>query len=177
MRGRKKASVLFLLFLVGLLWLYGCGSPSPDSEVMADIEEESDLDSGEELVYERSLELQYAENFKVDYYEGGYTLLTITMDGTQFLIVPENGDVPQTLDKEIVVLRRPIKDIYLVASSAMDIFSELDGLNSITFSGQKEDGWFIEAAREEMQRVISFMRVNTASRIMNCLFQIIVRLP
>lgn len=156
MRGRKKA---YVLLLVGLLWLYGCGSPSPDSDVMADIEEESeldldisDLDSGEELVYERSLELQYAENFKVDYYEGGYTLLTITMDGTQFLIVPENGDVSQTLDKEIVVLRRPMKDIYLVASSAMDIFSELDGLNSITFSGQKEDGWFIEAAREEMQK-------------------------
>ena len=154
MRGRKKA---FVWLLMGLLWLYGCGSPSLDSEVMTDIEEESELDLdisdfdiGEELVYERSIELQYAENFKVDYYEGGYTLLTITMDGARFLIVPENGEVPQTLDKEIVVLRRPIKDIYLVASSAMDIFSELNGLYSIAFSGQKEDGWFIEAAREEM---------------------------
>ena len=156
MRRRKKA---FDWLLMGLLWLYGCGSPSLDSEVMIDIEEESELDFGisdfdigEELVYERSIELQYAENFKVDYYEGGYTLLTITMDGTQFLIVPENGEVPQTLDKEIVVLRRPIKDIYLVASSAMDIFSELNGLYSIAFSGQKEDGWFIEAAREEMHK-------------------------
>ena len=156
MRGRIKA---FVWLLMGLLWLYGCGSPSLDSEVMTDIEEESELDLdisdfdiGEELVYERSIELQYAENFKVDYYEGGYTLLTITMDGTRFLIVPENGEVPQTLDKEIVVLRRPIKDIYLVASSAMDIFSELNGLDSIAFSGQKEDGWFIEAAREEMHK-------------------------
>ena len=156
MRGRKKA---FVWLLMGLLWLYGCGSPSLDSEVMTDIAEESELDLdisdfdiGEELVYERSIELQYAENFKVDYYEGGYTLLTITMDGTQFLIVPENGEVPQTLDKEVVVLRRPIKDIYLVASSAMDIFSELNGLDSIAFSGQKEDGWFIEAAREEMHK-------------------------
>ena len=149
MRGRKKA---FVLLLMGLLWLYGCSSPSLDSEVMTDIEEESGFDIGEELVYERSLELQYAENFKVDYYEGGYTLLTITMDGTCFLIVPENGEVPQTLDKEIVVLRRPIKDIYLVASSAIDIFNELNGLDSIAFSGQKEDGWFIEAAREEMHK-------------------------
>ena len=112
----------------------------------------SDFDIGEELVYERSIELQYAENFKVDYYEGGYTLLTITMDGTQFLIVPENEEVPQTLEKEIVVLRHPIKDIYLVASSVMDIFSELDGLDSVAFSGQKEDGWFIEAAREAMHK-------------------------
>lgn len=93
MRGRKKA---FVLLLMGLLWLYGCSSPSLDSEVMTDIEEESGFDIGEELVYERSMELQYAENFKVDYYEGGYTMLTITMDGTQFLIVPQNGDVPLT---------------------------------------------------------------------------------
>lgn len=151
MRGRKKA---FVLLLMGLLWLHGCGSPSLDSEVMEEIgeESESDFDIGEELVYERSIELQYAENFKVDYYKCGYTLLTITMDGTQFLVVPENREAPQALDKEIVVLTRPIEDIYLVASSAMDIFSELDGLDSIAFSGQKEDGWFIEAAREEMHK-------------------------
>ena len=68
MRGRKKA---FILLLMGLLWLYGCGSPSLDSEVMTDIAEESELDLdisdfdiGEELVYERSIELQYAENSK-----------------------------------------------------------------------------------------------------------------
>ena len=156
MRRRKKA---FVLLLIGLLWLHGCGSPSLDSEVMADTSAEagadldrSDFDIGEKLVYERSIELQYAENFSVEYYQGGYVLLTITMDGTQFLIVPENEEVPQNLDKEIVVLRRPIGDIYLVASSAMDIFSELDGLDSIAFSGQKEDGWFIKAAKEEMHK-------------------------
>ncbi len=97
-------------------------------------------------------ELRYAKNFKVDYYEGGNTLLTITADHTQVLIVPENGEVPQTIDQDIVVLKRPVKDIYLVASSAMDMFSELDALDSISFSGQKEDGWFIEAAREEMHK-------------------------
>ena len=142
------------MLLIGLLWLHGCGSPSLDSELItnASAETESDLDSGKVPVYERSLELQYAENFTVDYYEGGYVLLTITMDHTQFLIIPENGEVPQTLDKEIVILRRPITDIYLGASSAMDIFNELDGLDSISFSGQKEEGWFIEAAREEMNK-------------------------
>ena len=48
MRGRKKA---FVLLLMGLLWLYGCSSPSLDSEVMTDIEEESGFDIGEELVF------------------------------------------------------------------------------------------------------------------------------
>ena len=156
MRGRKRT---IALILAGLLWLHGCGSPYPDSEIITDtsaeIEAESDLavsdfDTVETLVYDRSMELQYAENFTVDYYDGGYVLLTMTMDGSRFLLIPENKEVPQELDKEIMVLRRPIRDIYLVASSAMDIFSELDGLDSISFSGQKEDGWFIESAREEM---------------------------
>ncbi|MDE7284593.1 MAG: ABC transporter substrate-binding protein [Lachnospiraceae bacterium] len=133
MRGRKRTLILILM---GMLWLHGCGSLYPDSEIS--------------LVYDRSLELQYAENFTVDYYNGGYIMLTITTDGSQFLLIPENKEVPQELNKEIMVLRRPIRDIYLVASSAMDIFSELDGLDSISFSGQKEDGWFIESAREEM---------------------------
>ena len=159
MRGRKK-TVIFLL--MGLLWLYGCSSPSSNSASLSEGREETETDSGlgAELVYERSMEIRYAENFKVDYYEGGYTLLTTTIDGARYLIVPEDKEVPQNLEKEIpggdipdskvVVLKRPVKDIYLVASSAMDAFSELDGLGAIAFSGQKEDGWYIEAAKEAM---------------------------
>ncbi len=115
-----------------------------------------------ELAYEGSMEIRYAENFKVDYYKGGYTLLTTTIDGARFFIVPEDKEAPKDMEKgifgmespdsEVVVLQRPIKDIYLVASSAMDAFSRLDGLGAITFSGQKEDGWYIEAARKAMER-------------------------
>lgn len=150
----QEGKRMFIPLLMGLLWLYGCGSPSPDSEIVADTREvsESDTDQEQGLVFDKSLELQYAQNFKVDYYEGGYVLLTITMDDTRFLLVPENKEAPQDLDEEIVALKRPIEDIYLVASSAMDIFNELDGLDAIAFSGQKEDGWFIQAAKEEMHK-------------------------
>lgn len=96
------------------------------------------------------MELQYARNFTVDYYEGGYTLLTTSMDGTSLFIVPEDQEVPQGLAPGTVVLHRPVKDLYLVASSAMDMFSALSGLDAVTFSGQKEEGWYIEAAREAM---------------------------
>ncbi len=139
MKKAKKMIRIGLLF-AGLLWLYGCSSPS------------SDLDRGAEkgLVYESSMELHYAENFSVDYYKGGYTMLTTAMDGKRFLVVPENGKVPKDLDKEITVLKRPVQDIYLVASSAMDMFDSLDSLGAITFSGQKEEGWYIEAARKAM---------------------------
>lgn len=153
----KKGKKTVILFLTGLLWLYGCSSPSSDSDSLSEVRVETEADQGleAELVYERSMDVRYAENFKVDYYEGGYTLLTTTIDRACYLIVPEDKEVPQNLEKEIsnskvVVLKRPVKDIYLVASSAMDAFSELDGLGAISFSGQKEDGWYIEAAREAM---------------------------
>lgn len=160
---RKKTSIVIGLFFMGLLGLWGCGSPSSDSEALfRDTTEIIDESAGHEdgatgaeeknsvLVYESSMELQYAENFAVDYYVGGYTMLTTTIDGNRFLIVPENKEVPENLEGDIVVLQRPLKNLYLVASAVMDMFSELDGLDAITFSGQKEENWYIEEAREAM---------------------------
>ena len=118
------------------------------SDTAVKLETESEVS---EFVYERSLGLEYAQNFTVDYYKGGYALLTTKVDGAQFLIIPEGKKTPKNLDESIRVLYQPLKDIYLVASSAMDMFCALDGLDTITFSGQKEDGWYIESAKEAMQ--------------------------
>lgn len=145
MWGRKKAIKWICLILTGLLGLAGCGSPSSDSEG-ADRQKQRT-----ELVYERSMELKYAENFKVDYYEGGYTMLTNLLDHEKFLIVPEGKEEPEGLEKDTVILKRPIQNVYLVASSVMDMFSELNGLYAISFSGQKTENWYIEKARKAME--------------------------
>ncbi|MDD5945875.1 MAG: ABC transporter substrate-binding protein [Clostridia bacterium] len=148
MKERKKKIIKLCLLFIGLLGLVGCGSPSSDNEKQTDEE----VETVTELVYESSMELKYAENFTVDYYEGGYTMLTTAMDGGKFLIVPENGKIPKNLDEGTAVLQRPIDDIYLVSSSVMDMFSRLERLDTIAFSGQKEDGWYIEDAKEAMAR-------------------------
>ncbi len=145
MRRRKKTSITICLFLIGLLGILGCGSPSSASVENRGAESEAGL------IYEGSMELQYAENFTVDYYEGGYTMLTTTMDGAKFLIIPEGKEVPEGLDENIQVLHRPINNLYLVASAVMDMFDTLDALDTIRFSGQKEENWYIENAREAMK--------------------------
>ena len=167
MLGRKKMTNVGFLLLIGLLGLCSCGSPSSNSESVARIEGESNTaietveveitkeastEETAEFLYESSMELQYAENFKVDYYTGGYTLLTTIMDNRKFLIVPEGKKVPEDLEEDVVVLQRPIKDLYLVASSVMDMFCELNGLDTITFSGQKEESWYVEDAKQAMAR-------------------------
>ena len=147
---RRKTIIAICLFLTGLLGLHGCGSPSSnyDSKYSADNLQNKKTEGS--LVYESSMELQYAENFLVDYYQGGYTMLTTTMDGQRFLIVPEGKETPEGVEEDIIVLQRPMKDLYLVASAVMDMFRELDGLDAITFSGQKEENWYIEEAKEAM---------------------------
>lgn len=99
---------------------------------------------------EGRMELKYAENFNVDYYNGGYALITIS-DGSRYLVVPKASEIPEGLDSDITVLRQPIDNIYLVATSAMCLFDSLDSLESIKLSGTKSEGWYIENARTAME--------------------------
>ena len=119
---KRRMIIAICLCLMGLLGLGGCSSPSSDydSHYAADSLQDRKVESS--LVYEGRMELQYAENFTVDYYKGGYTMLTTTMDGQRFLIIPEGKEIPVNMEEDIVVLRRPIKDLYLVASAVMDMF-------------------------------------------------------
>lgn len=108
-------------------------------------------DISQELTWESSMELRYASEFGVDYYENGYKLLTIAEDA-RYLVVPEEMKVPSDLSGDIIVLQQPIENIYLVASAVMDMFVSLDALDRVGFSGLKADSWYIEEARAAMER-------------------------
>ncbi len=102
------------------------------------------------LTYSGSMELLYAENFSVDYYEGGYALITIK-DGGRYLVVPEDGEVPKELPEDTAVLQKPLDHIYLVATSVMDFFAALDGTDQIRLSGTEEEGWYVQEAKDAMK--------------------------
>jgi iron complex transport system substrate-binding protein len=99
---------------------------------------------------ESSMNLEYAKNFSVDYYSGGYSLISIS-DGSRYLVVPQGSKPPGGIDADITVLKRPIKNIYLVATSAMCLFDALDALDSISLSGTKAQDWYVQNARAAME--------------------------
>ena len=162
MIGRKKITTICCLLLMGLFGLCSCSSPSSNSvpnttissnenAVVSGQEEAEDLEENrEELVYKNSMELKYAEHFSVDYYEGGYKLLTIK-DGTKLLVIPEGKSIPKGLEEEVQIMQQPIKNLYLVATAVMDMFDSLDAIDTIRLSGQKEGSWYIESANEAME--------------------------
>lgn len=146
MTGRKTIIALGLVFMTGLQGLTGCGSPSSvsDGQTVAEQQETK------KLVYESSMELSYAENFSVDYYEGGYKVLT-TMDGTKILTVPEDQEIPEGIEDDTIILREPVSNLYLVSSGVMDMFDKIDAIDTLSFSSQKADGWYIEGAKKAME--------------------------
>ena len=96
------------------------------------------------------MEKDYAEDFAVFYYEDGYKVLAAS-SGREYLVVPEDGSVPEVLPKGMTVIQEPADGIYLAASSAMALFHALDALDVIAFSGTEADGWYIEDARAAME--------------------------
>ena len=62
------------------------------------------------LEFDHSMELTYAKKFSVDYYKGGYKLIKIE-DNKDFLVVPENMSVPESVDKDTVIIKQPLDNI------------------------------------------------------------------
>lgn len=120
------------------LFLSGCGEPQA----------EEGLGNGWEPI--RTMELSFAHEFSVDYYEGDYKLITLG-DGSRFLVIPEGAALPKGISREIKPLYQPVENMYLAATSAMCLFDALDRLDALRLSGTREDGWYIENAAAAME--------------------------
>ena len=102
------------------------------------------------LKIEKSMELSYATQFSVDYYTGGYKLISICDIG-DYLLVPDGKNVPEGVPSDITVIDGTPKHVYLVATSGMDFIVKIGCLDRLSFSGTKEDGWYIPEAKQAMQ--------------------------
>lgn len=102
------------------------------------------------LKKENSMDLSYATQFSVDYYTGGYKLISVSDIG-DYLLVPDGKNVPEGLPSDITVIDGTPKHAYLAATSGMDFIVKIGRLNNLSFSGTKEDGWYIPEAKQAMQ--------------------------
>lgn len=120
------------------LTLTGCGSKAQPANT-------------ESLVFSHHYQLDYAQQFTADCYEGGYTMLTIAESNARFLVVPEDAAEVDGLPADVTVLRQPVENIYLVSTSVMDLLLHLDALDSVAFSGTKAEGWYLPEVKQAME--------------------------
>ncbi len=105
--------------------------------------------SWDELVFDRTMPLRYAEQFTVEYAGDSYKRITINNDRV-YLLVAEGAAVPDGVPTGVTVLQQPLDHIYLVAAAAMDFFRALDAVDRIALSGQKQSDWYIQRAKDAM---------------------------
>lgn len=119
--------------------------------------------NGKAIEFDTEVIPEYARMFTIAQSDEGFSFIHIEGSG-DFLILPEGiktGDVAVTdLQRDVmsddnaendpidvVVLCKPITNIYLVSSSAMDIFASLDEeLPDLGFSSLDKKDWRVDAA-------------------------------
>ncbi len=140
----KKLCTLLLAALL-LAMLAACAGGEPPFTLA-----ERETDISPDLTYERSMPLDYATEFAVDHYEGGYALITVSTQD-RYLVIPEGSEAPAGLPEDIVLLYQPLDNIYIAASAVMDMFVALDALDSVRFSALQASAWYVQPAREAME--------------------------
>ena len=140
---QKKRIMIVSVICILLLTLCACGTKKQ--------EKKADTVDFSSLSKTGSMELNYATQYSVDEY-GGYKMITIVDDG-RFLLIPEGMVVPQNIPEDVTVLQQPLDKTYLVSTSVMDLVRQIDAMSDIRLSGTKEDGWYVEEAREAMGHV------------------------
>lgn len=130
-----RKAYIFLPLILCLAALTACGKTS-DSGAF-------DLEN----TPSEHMELLYAEQFSVDRYENGISLVTVG-DGEKYLLVPENETVEATED--ITVISVPVHNIYLAASSATDLFFGIGAEGDILATSTLERDWSLPYVKQAM---------------------------
>lgn len=80
----RKKQILFLIFIMAAVLLTSCGQKEDAGSLAVD------ENISASLTYDHRMQLDYAKEFAVDYYNDGLALITIS-DGSRFLVVPAKG--------------------------------------------------------------------------------------
>lgn len=103
----------------------------------------------DDLVVTGTMELEYAQNFQVDYCEGGYKLFTIS-DGTRYLTVPEGAQAPEGIGEDIVVLQQPLQNLLISSTPTMSLLGAIDALDVVSMTTTEYDSWYIDGVKAAM---------------------------
>lgn len=122
-----KRKIIAFLLLICVCCLCACTGEKTNVPALSD------------MTVTGSMELKYAEQFSVDYYDGSYALIKIKNDRS-FLLVPEGKDVPDGME-EITVIRQPLNNIYVAASSAMDLIDGIGRLGCVAMTSTSLNDW------------------------------------
>ena len=132
--------IVCLIILLLALALSGCGGSG-----------EKKTGSAFDDHHKGSMELKYADQFSVDYYDDGISVVRVE-DGLDYLVTDSSGELPGWLSEEdikgMAVINAPAGKVYNAASSAMDLIDAAGALDSVVMTSTQESDWSIDKIRK-----------------------------
>jgi iron complex transport system substrate-binding protein len=136
----RKAIIYLITVLMTALMLSGCGNAGNNETA--------------EAHKTGSMQLDYATQFSVDYYDDGVSFIKIG-DGLEYWLVPSGSDMPSWLDDGMLegrtVIKSPSSEVYMAASSGMDLINAIDGLDAVKMTSTKASDWDITEIKEKVE--------------------------
>ena len=129
--------------LILCLTLSGCGGSGSGSE--------GGKGSAFDEHHTGAMELKYADQFHVDYYDDGIAVVTVE-DGLKYLVKESSASLPEWLPEEeigdMTVIDAPARSVYNAASSAMDLIDAAGALDSVIMTSTQESDWSIDKIKK-----------------------------
>ncbi len=126
------------------------GAPSAGTASSAAVADFHNADLGNGWQPTGTLQLEYAEHFTIDEFEGGYRLICIS-NGERFLVVPDGAEVPNGISSDIAVIRRPANKVYLVSSATMCLIDALGANGNVLMSGTKAEDCSVDGFKQALE--------------------------
>lgn len=163
----KKLLAMILVIAMSLTLITACGDKTQAQDKPASSEENSEntasIETNEEnfdgqLVFDHSMELVYAKNFKVDYYKGGYKKLTIlnTSEGEknyhqEILVIPEGMTKPENIEENTIVLQAPVSNMLISSTPTMSLLNHINKLDKVSMVTTDANRWYIDTIKEKVE--------------------------
>jgi len=143
-------SKVVIIILVLSLTLGGCKGEENIQKVEDVVSNPEEIANNDKtLVKTGELELKYAKSFSVEYFEGGYKILT-DGNGDKTILIPVGKEVPE-LDEDIKVVHQPVKKVGPFSTVNMTMLRALDSIDMATIVTTPLDGWYVDDVIERME--------------------------
>lgn len=155
----KKILSLITMVIVSISIVSGCTAKITTSKSSGTTIEKVDtqnktVTNKKEVNKETGLEIEkvqineYAKSFKITELKDGYRLINI--DETTLLTVPEGKEVPSNIEKDIKVIKTPIKRVIPLSTTDMAFMNALGTTDRIIAMNKKPDDLGIKQLKKQV---------------------------
>lgn len=140
----KIKTIINCIVIIGIMTLCLCACAARSSSVVK---------NEKKNVVSETMGIEYAHGFSMERIEEDY--FYIKTREQEIWIVPEGKDIPDWLpkDKDAVIVRQPLENIYVAATSIPDMIDCLGKLDKVSYTSTTYEDWALDSMKTALEEL------------------------